>query len=83
MDRENLKREFRRDLTICDAECDTLNVLPRDTPEQVADQVRGQLDILMSGGGYAFTQVHNIGPHMPAESVVAPFRAAWEPGRYD
>ena len=40
------------------------------------------MQLFAPGGGYVFTQVHNIQGNVPAENVVAMFDAAHEFGAY-
>ncbi len=83
MDPARLKREFGRDLTFWGGGCDTQRILPEGTPAEVRDHVRRQIDILAPGGGFIFTQVHNILANVPPENIVAMFDAAREFGSYD
>ncbi len=71
MDPAELKREFGRDLTLWGGGCDTREVLPYGTPEQVRRHVRERLDILAPGGGFVFQQVHNILAFVPPQNVAA------------
>jgi uroporphyrinogen decarboxylase len=82
MDPVRLKREFGADLVFWGGGCDTQRVLPEGTPADVRDHVRRQIDILAPGGGFVFTQVHNILANVPPENVVAMFDAAQEFGAY-
>jgi uroporphyrinogen decarboxylase len=72
---EELKREFGKDLTFWGGGCDTQKVLPRGTPQQVYDHVRKTVDIWAPGGGYVFTQVHNILADVPPANVEAMYKA--------
>lgn len=78
MDPARLKREFGRDITFWGGGCDTQNVLPRGTPQEVRDHVRRNIDILAPGGGFVFNQVHNILAEVPPENVIAMYEAAHE-----
>jgi uroporphyrinogen decarboxylase len=40
------------------------------------------MDIFAPGGGFVFTQVHNIMADVPPENIVAMFDAALEYGKY-
>lgn len=73
MDARELKAEFGKDVTFWGGGCDTQDVLPNGTPQQVADHVRRQVGILRPGGGFVFQQVHNILANVPAENIVAMF----------
>jgi uroporphyrinogen decarboxylase len=82
MEPERLKREFGRDVTFWGGGCDTQMVLPGATPEQVREHVRRRLEVLMPGGGFVFSQVHNVMADVPPENVVAMLDAAFEFGCY-
>ena len=71
MEPERLKREFGRDICLWGGGCDTQEVLPRGTPDEVAEHVRERVRILAPGGGFVFQQVHNIMADVPPESIVA------------
>jgi len=71
MEAEGLKRDFGEKLTFWGGGCDTREVLPKGTPQQVADHVREQVSVLSPGGGFVFQQVHNILSDVPPENVIA------------
>jgi len=75
MDAGELKAEFGKDVTFWGGGCDTQDVLPNGTPEQVAQHVRQQVRILRPGGGFVFQQVHNILANVPPDNIVAMFDA--------
>ena len=61
--------------------CDTQQVLPLGTSEQVRTHVRHNIDCFAAGdGGHVFTQVHNRQPNVPVENVEAMLAAAYECG---
>ena len=64
------------------SQCDTQEILPSGSPEQVRDEVKRRIDDFAPGGGFVFTQVHNIQPGVPPENIVAMFDAALEFGGY-
>jgi uroporphyrinogen decarboxylase len=76
MDPERLKREFGRDLTFWGGGCDTQHLLPDGTEREIDDQVRRRMEIFGPGGGFVFTQVHNILPNVPPRNIVAMIEAA-------
>jgi uroporphyrinogen-III decarboxylase len=82
MDPARLKREFGDRLCFWGGGCDTQRVLPTASPEQVREHVRERLDLFAPGGGFVFTQVHNIQGNVPEENVVAMLDAAHEFGAY-
>jgi uroporphyrinogen decarboxylase len=70
-----LKTEFGRELTFWGGGCDTRDVLPNGTPEQVSQYVKKQVEILKTDGGFVFQQVHNILSNVPPENIVSMFDA--------
>ena len=56
--------------------CDTRNILAEAGPAEVARHVREQVECLNAGGGFVFQQVHNIMADVPAENIIAMFKAA-------
>lgn len=77
---DQLKEEFGGKIVFWGGGCDTQHVLPTATPEEVREHVRERLGIFKPGGGYVFTQVHNIQPNVPPENVIAMLDAAYECG---
>ena len=82
MDTRQLKREFGKDITFWGGGCDTQHVLPFGTPAEVKDEVKRRIDDLAPGGGFVFTQVHNIQAGVPVENIVAMYEAVQEFGHY-
>jgi len=73
-----LKTDFGSELTFWGGGCDTQQMLPEATPDQVRAHVLGQLEILSKGGGFVFQQVHNILGNVPVENVIAMYGAVRE-----
>ena len=71
MDAAELKAQFGKAITLWGGGCDTREVLINGTPEQIAEHVRRQVEILRPGGGFVFQQVHNILANVPPENIVA------------
>lgn len=82
MDLGRLKREFGRDLTFWGGGIDTQNTLPTATPEEVRDEVRGNIETLAPGGGYVFAANHNIQPDVPPKNIMAMWEAWKDYGAY-
>jgi uroporphyrinogen-III decarboxylase len=79
MEPERLMAEFGGKVVFWGGGCDTQNVLPHATPEEVRRHVRHNLEVFTAGsGGYVFTQVHNIQQNVPVENVVAMLAEARE-----
>ncbi len=76
MEPHRLKREFGKDLCFWGGGCETQSTLIHGTPQQVRDEVRQRLAVFGVGGGYVFTQVHNILSDVPAQNIVAMLEAA-------
>lgn len=82
MDPRRLKSEFGRKLVFWGGGCDTQSVLPDGTPQEVREHVKENVEIFAPGGGYVFTQVHNIQAKVPPKNVEAMLDAAYEFGVY-
>ena len=82
MDTELLKREYGDDIVFWGGGCDSQQVLPFGTPQEVADEVKRRIDDLAPGGGFVFAPIHNIQTEVPPENVVAMFETARTYGRY-
>ncbi len=66
-----LKKDFGNDLVFWGGGVDTQNILPSGSPDQVADNVKRNIDALAPGGGYVFATVHNIQSDVPPENIMA------------
>jgi uroporphyrinogen decarboxylase len=52
------------------------------SPEQVREQAKRHTQIFKDGGGFVFTQPHNIQSNVPPENVLALYEAGNEFGKY-
>jgi uroporphyrinogen decarboxylase len=75
MDPETLKREFGKDITFWGGGCNTRNILNRSTPEEVYNYTKRMIEIFFRDGGFVFNQEHNIMPDVPAENMLAMYKA--------
>ena len=75
MEPESLKRDFGNDLCFWGGGADTQNVLNRSTPGEVKEHVKRLAGVFVPGGGFVFSQVHNVQPDVPPENVLAMFEA--------
>ncbi|MGC8828173.1 MAG: uroporphyrinogen decarboxylase family protein [Verrucomicrobiia bacterium] len=82
MEPKKLKELFGKQLVFWGGGCDAQHVLPRGTPEQVAENVRHHIEAFKPGGGYVFNNVHNIQADVPPENIIALFDTAYECGFY-
>ncbi len=80
MQPERLKKEFGGKVVFWGGGCDTQQILPTATPDEIHEHVRERLAIFKPGGGYVFNQVHNIQTNVPVENVIAMLDAAYAYG---
>ena len=71
MDPLRLVGEFGGQIVFWGGGCDTQQVLPGGTVEEVRREVRLRLDAFTKVPGYVFSQVHNVQPDVPAENFLA------------
>jgi len=83
MDPAELKRRFGDRLVFWGGGIDSQHILPFGTPQQVRDQVEGNIAAFKPSGGFVFNNVHNIQAGVPAENIVALFDTAIEFGFYE
>lgn len=75
MDGEELKKKYGDRLTFWGGGVDTQHTLPSGTPKQVYDEVMKRLEIFSPGGGFVFAAIHNVVAEVPAENLVAMYKA--------
>jgi len=75
MEADQLKKDFGKEIVFWGGGCDTQQILPNGSPDEVYDHVNKQLEILSPGGGFVFQQVHNILPEVPQENILAMFES--------
>jgi uroporphyrinogen decarboxylase len=80
MDPQTLKERFGDQIVFWGGGCDTQTVLPGKSPDEVSAHVKERLDIFAPGGGYVFSQVHNVQAKVPVENVIAMLDAAYSCG---
>lgn len=75
MDTVELKEKFGDRMVFWGGGCDTRDVLPNASVEEIADHTKKQLEILNTSGGFVFQQVHNILANVAPENICAMFGA--------
>lgn len=75
MDPVRLKEEFGGKIVFWGGGCDTQQLLPFGTPEEIKAHVRERVRVFSPGGGFVFNQVHNVQYNTPPENIVAMFDA--------
>lgn len=82
MEPRRLKEEFGGRIVFWGGGCDTQQVLPFGTPDEVAEHVAERVKIFAPGGGFVFNQVHNVQAGVPPENIIAMLDAAYRAGGY-
>ncbi len=82
MDPIELKRDFGRDIVFWGGACNPQGALAFGSPEDVANEVRHNIDALAPGGGFILGNVHNIQNLVPGENIIAMFDTAFKYGKY-
>ncbi len=75
MDAVQLKRDFGKDISFWGGGCDTRNILPHASPEEIRQHVASQIHALHANGGFVFQQVHNILADVPPQNIAAMYHA--------
>jgi len=70
-DTKKFKKEYGNDLTVWGGSCDTQQVMPFGTPQQVRDETKRRIDDLAPGGGFIFAPIHVIQAGVPPENIMA------------
>ncbi|MEJ2647383.1 MAG: uroporphyrinogen decarboxylase family protein [Sedimentisphaerales bacterium] len=80
MEPQKIKDEFGTKIALWGAAIDAQQLLLFSGPAQIKPHVRKNIEIFKSGGGYIFSNTHNIQFDVPPENIVALFDAAYEFG---
>ena len=71
MEPVQLKKDFGKDIVFWGGGVDTQHILPSGSAEQVAENVKRNIEALAPGGGYVFASVHNIQSDVPPENIMS------------
>ena len=82
MEPVQLKKDFGNNIVFWGGGIDTQKVLPSGTIQEVADDVKRNIDALAPGGGFVFNTVHNIQSEVPPENIVAMCETLDKYGKY-
>jgi len=82
MDTKKLKLEFGEHITFWGGGCDTQHVLLFGTPNDVRSEVKKRISDLAPGGGFVFSQIHNIQKDVPVQNIIAMYEAVKKYGTY-
>ena len=76
MDPKPLKKELGKDIVFWGGGIDTQKTLPFGTPEKVSREARERINIFNADRiGFVFNSLHNIQSDVPAENILAMFKA--------
>ena len=78
MDPVHLKKEYGKDLSFWGGGANTSETVTHGSVHDVRRETRALIEIFEQGGGYVFTQVHNIQPGVPVENILAIYDTALE-----
>lgn len=82
MDPVELKKRFGSRITFWGGGCDTQYVLPYASSSELREHIKERIRIFGPGGGFVFTQIHNIQADIPPEKIETMYRTALEYGKY-
>jgi len=82
MEPEKLKREFGKHITFWGGAVDPQHVLAVKSPKEVREYAIRSTKVFKEGGGFVFTQPHNIQPGVPPENVMALYEVGNKYGKY-
>jgi uroporphyrinogen decarboxylase len=82
MDPVELKKRFGGRIVFWGGGVDTQTVLPYGTADEVREQVRDRIRIFAPGGGFVFSQIHDIQYGVPPRNILAMADTALEYGKY-
>jgi len=78
MDPAFLKREYGADIAFWGGGVNMQDTVVFGSVQDIKDEARRNIEIFSKGGGYVFTQVHNIQANVPPEKILAIYEAAAE-----
>ncbi|MHB9071856.1 MAG: uroporphyrinogen decarboxylase family protein, partial [Sedimentisphaerales bacterium] len=78
MNPARLKKDFGKDITFWGGGVSTQGMLDKGTSDRIRDEVKSNIEIFAPGGGFVFTQVHNIQHDVPPQNIIAAYQTALE-----
>ena len=75
MDAAELKNKFGSRLVFWGGGCDTRDVLPNGSREEIIEHTRQQIEKFQDSGGFVFQTVHNIMSNVPPANICAMYDA--------
>ena len=81
MDPYEIKREFGKNMTVWGGACSTQTTLTHGTLEEIIEECKAMIKCYAPGGGFVYSQIHNIQADIAPEKIVAVFDTALKYGR--
>ena len=78
MDPQHLKQTYGDRFTFWGGGCDTRDVLPNGSEQEIRQNVQELVSTFAPGGGFVFQQVHNILAHVCPENIITMFETLKE-----
>lgn len=78
MEPSRLKKEYGRDIVFWGGGANMQYTVNNGTLEEIKSEVKTLMDVFKKGGGFVFTQVHNIQENVSPEKVMTIFNTANE-----
>ena len=83
MDPYQIKKEFGKNLTIWGGACSTQTTLTHGTLDEIIEECKAMIKCYAPGGGFVYSQIHNIQADISPEKIVAVFETALKYGNPD
>ncbi|GAA0181481.1 uroporphyrinogen decarboxylase family protein [Clostridium sediminicola] len=83
MDAATLKREFGKELTFWGAGVSTQTTLASGSIEDIKREAKEMMEIFAPGGGFIFSQIHNIQANTSPQKIMAIYETAKQYRKYD
>lgn len=82
MEPSRLKKEFGRDIVFWGGGANMQHTVNNGTLEEIESEVKRLMSIFKTGGGFVFTQVHNIQENVSPDRIVTIYKTADEYRNY-
>ncbi len=80
MDPKTIKREFGEKVTIWGGACSTQTTLTNGTIDDIIAEAQNMIKIYAPGGGFVFSQIHNIQAGISPQKIISLFETAQKYG---
>lgn len=81
MDPYEIKKEFGKNVTIWGGACSTQTTLTHGTIDEIIEECKAMIKCYAPGGGFVYSQIHNIQADISPEKIMAVFDTALKYGR--